>query len=86
LAANHKPDLDTQLVKMQYRTIDKAAEDAHDFVRRDLRWNNIIKDGTYSNDCVRIIDFEHSGREGFVDFALSIWPTLDNGCYTKRVG
>jgi serine/threonine protein kinase len=54
----------------------------HDFVHRDLRWNNIIKDG---DDCIRIINFEHSGREGFVNFELSIWPTLDNGCYTERV-
>jgi serine/threonine protein kinase len=55
---------------------------AQGFVHRDSRWNNIIKD---PNDCIRIIDFEHFGREGFVDFALSIWPILDDNCYTKRV-
>ena len=36
------------------------------FVHRDLRWNNVIIDST---GCVRIIDFEHSGKEGQWIFA-----------------
>lgn len=53
------------------------------FVHRDLRWKNVIIDST---GCVRIIDFEHSGKEGHVDFVLPIWPLLNDSCYTKEIG
>jgi serine/threonine protein kinase len=52
------------------------------FVHRDLRWNNVIIDST---GCVRIIDFEHSGKEGHVDFVLPIWPLLKNSRYTREI-
>ena len=51
-----------------------------DYVHRDLRWDNVIQD---MEENVRLIDLEHSRKEGRVqdDDILQHWPAMT---YLKR--
>jgi len=50
---------------------------------RDLCWENTTKDNSGN---VRIIDLEHTGKEGKVDFTLQSWPVeLGDGIYTNEI-
>ena len=54
---------------------------SHGFVHRDIRWANII---TETNGHIRLIDLEHTAREGpFVGPTLLHWPALPGGEYAK---
>ena len=62
----------------------KGLEWLHDrgFVHRDLRWANVIMT---RNGRVVIIDLEHSGKEGEVEYVLESWPNLRGGRYVKEM-
>ena len=53
---------------------------SHNYVHRDLRWPNIIRE---SHGKVRLIDLENADKEGKVTDLLSHWPSLDGGFYSK---
>ncbi|KAF8415559.1 hypothetical protein EV426DRAFT_57687 [Tirmania nivea] len=52
------------------------------FVHRDVRWPNVIKQ---ANGRFTLIDLEHAGVEGVVDFMSDLWPPLQDGIYLKKM-
>jgi len=44
----------------------------HDYVHRDIRWDNIIID---KNGRAHLIDLEYAGKAGAVNFKLDHWPS-----------
>ncbi|KAF8418321.1 hypothetical protein EV426DRAFT_324156 [Tirmania nivea] len=52
----------------------------HDYVHRDIRWDNIIID---KNGRAHLIDLEYAGKAGAVNFKLEHWPPAAASFYPK---